>query len=158
MLVSGRPTVAEFADPPDHLPTDAKSFWRDIVTQLTDVGLVDRVDGPALEMFATAYARVCPSRRVLSVDTHYALGSRGQNRRASGPAHRARGVGTFTKLAEHFWLTPVARARLGLAELHRRVLSVKMATNLGRSTCLRSGTRPETYSAIHTSSGVAESA
>ena len=39
----------------------------------------------------------------------------------------------FLRFAEQYALTPVARTRLGLAELHRRTLAEELDEQLGRS-------------------------
>jgi phage terminase small subunit len=37
LLVAGRPDLGELAEPPDHLPEDAKALWRDSVERLIEV-------------------------------------------------------------------------------------------------------------------------
>lgn len=80
LLVGGRPTLRELDEPPEHLPPEAKEFWRDSVVRLIEVGIVDRVDVPVLEQLATQYARIRQSQRVLAEDGHFTRGSVGQIR------------------------------------------------------------------------------
>lgn len=130
VLVGGRPTVAELQDPPAYLPEEAKDFWRDSVAQLVEVGIVDRVDRPVLEQLAVQYARIRQSQRVLAEQGHYVRGSSGQLR--PHPALKIEQDSTvlFLRIAEHYALTPVARTRLGLAELHRRSLQQELQSGL----------------------------
>lgn len=131
MLVSGRPELAEIAEPPEHLSDDAKEFWRESVTRLVEVGIIDRVDVPVLEQMAEQYARVRAAQRVVKEVGMFAKGSTGQIR--EHPALRIEREATtlFLKLAEHYALTPIARTRLGLAELHRRSLAEELQSGLG---------------------------
>jgi phage terminase small subunit len=41
---------------PSHLPQRAKTAWRQIVPRLDEVGMLDRVDGPALEALCVQVA------------------------------------------------------------------------------------------------------
>jgi P27 family predicted phage terminase small subunit len=131
LLVAGRPTFAELEEPPAHLPVEAKAFWRDSVVRLIEVGIVDRVDIPVLEQLAVQYARIRQAQRVLAVDGHYVHGSVGQLREHPAMKIEREATILFLKMAEHYALTPIARTRLGLAELHRRSLSAELKEGLG---------------------------
>jgi P27 family predicted phage terminase small subunit len=130
MLVAGRPEH-ELDEPPDDLPADGQAFWRDTVHRLIEVGMLDLVDEVALRMMAVQYARWQQAGRVLAIDGHFARGAAGQIRehpaiRIERDAHQL-----FMKTAEQFGLSPMARTRLGLAELHRRSLHSEMERALG---------------------------
>lgn len=131
LLVAGRPELNELQEPPSHLPADAKAFWRDSVRRLVEVGIIDRVDVAMLEQLAVQYARIRQAQRVLAEDGLFALGSVGQI--VEHPAVKVERDATrlFQSLAQEFALTPVARTRLGLAELHRRTLSSELQDSLG---------------------------
>jgi P27 family predicted phage terminase small subunit len=131
VMVGGRPSPGELDEPPAWLSEDAKWFWRDSIVRLIDVGIVDRVDVPTLEMLATQYAIARQAVRVLQSEGHYTRGSVGQLR--PHPALRIynEAFDRFTKLAEHYALTPIARTRLGLAELHRRSMKREVEDGLG---------------------------
>jgi P27 family predicted phage terminase small subunit len=131
VLVGGRPGDGEMTDPPDHLPAEAKAFWRVSVARLIDVGIVDRVDGPLLEMLATTYARWRQASRVLAVDGHFVHGIGGSLRAHPAIKIERDANAAFLRMAEHFALSPVARTRLGLQELHRRTLAAELADALG---------------------------
>jgi P27 family predicted phage terminase small subunit len=130
MLVAGRP-AHEFDEPPDDLPHDAQEFWRSTVSRLIEVGMLDLVDEVALRMLSTQYARWCQAGRVVAVDGHFVRGSVGQLREHPAIRIEREAHGLFVKTAEQFGLTPMARTRLGLAELHRRSLHSEMERALG---------------------------
>jgi P27 family predicted phage terminase small subunit len=131
MLVSGRPNLHELDEPPEHLPPEAKEFWTTSVTRLVEVGIIDRVDIPVLEQLAVQYARIRQAQRVLAQDGHYSRGAAGQLKRHPAMDIEQNATATFLKIAEHFALTPIARTRLGLAELHRRSLATELNDGLG---------------------------
>jgi P27 family predicted phage terminase small subunit len=142
LLVSGRPTLAELQEPPEHIPAEAKDFWRDSVTRLIEVGIVDRVDVPVLEQLATQYARIRQSQRVLAQDGHFVRGSVGQLREHPAMKIEREATRMFLQLAEHYALTPIARTRLGLAELHRRSLAEELKEGLGGAKLKKAGRAP----------------
>jgi hypothetical protein len=92
-----------------------------------------------LEQLAVQYARIRQAQRVLAVDGHFVRGSVGQLR--PHPALKIEGDATdrFLKLAEHYALTPIARTRLGLAELHRRSLAEELNAGLGKPELRKAG-------------------
>lgn len=130
LLVAGRP-AHEFDEPPDDLPLDAKRFWRQTVSRLLEVGMLDLVDDVALRMLATQYARWQQASRVVAQDGHFVRGSVGQLREHPAIRIERESHGLYIKTAEQFGLTPMARTRLGLAELHRRSLHNEMERALG---------------------------
>ncbi len=132
VLVGGRPGLGELAEPPDYLPDEAKAFWADTVMRLIDVGIVDRVDVPVLEQLATQYARIRQAQRVLAEDGHFVRGSVGQLRPHPALKIEQDATTMFLKLAENYALTPIARTRLGLAELHRRTLADELKEGLAK--------------------------
>ena len=125
LLVAGRP-ADQLDIPPDDLPRDAQEYWRATVARLVEVGMIDLVDDAALRMLATQYARWRQAGRVVAEDGHFARGSVGQLREHPAVKIEREAHGLFLKTAEHFGLTPMARTRLGLAELHRRSLHAEM--------------------------------
>ena len=121
----------EFDEPPEDLPADGRRFWRSTVSRLIDVGMLDLVDEAALRMLATQYARWRQAGRVVAADGHFARGSVGQLREHPAVKIEREAHGLYLKTAEQFGLTPMARTRLGLAELHRRSLHNEMDRALG---------------------------
>jgi P27 family predicted phage terminase small subunit len=133
VIVSGRPLPAELDEPPEHLPIEAKEFWREYISRLVEVGIVDLVDVPALEMLATMYARARQASRVVAKEGHYTRGSTGQIVEHPALKIERESMSQFWKMAEHFAFTPVARVRLGMAELQRKSLHAEMHDVLGPS-------------------------
>lgn len=130
LLVAGRP-AHEFDDPPADLPLDGREFWRTTVSRLIDVGMLDLVDEVALRMLSTQYARWVQAGRVVAIDGHFVRGSVGQLREHPAIRIEREAHASYLKTAEQFGLTPMARTRLGLAELHRRSLHNEMDRALG---------------------------
>lgn len=126
LLVGGRPAVEELAEPPEHLGDEAKEFWRSTIGRLVEVGIVDRVDTPTLEMLATQYGRWRQASRAVASEGLFGVGSMGQVVEHPAVKIERDAHSLFLKTAEHFALTPVARTRLGLAELHRRAMSQEL--------------------------------
>lgn len=134
MLVAGRPEQGDPAlDAPEHMPKDAKEAWGRIVPTLHDVGLLDRVDTMAIEAMCTQWARMRQAGRVIGRQGHVVRGSNGQLREHPSLRTEREATRLFLTFAEHFALTPVARTRLGLAELHRRTLKAEMSSALGEA-------------------------
>lgn len=131
LLVGGRPVLGELEDPPTHLPEEAKEFWRESVTRLIEVGIIDRVDVPVLEQMSVQYARIRQAQKVIAVDGHFVPGSVGQLREHPALKIEKDATALFLKMAEHYALTPIARTRLGLAELHKRTLAKELQEGLG---------------------------
>lgn len=131
LLVSGRPDQHEMSEPPDWLPRDAREFWGETISALANVGLLDRVDQPALEMLAVTYARWRQAVRVISVDGHFAMAPNGTLRVHPAMKIEREASAAFFRMAEHYALTPIARTRLGMAELHRRSLAAEIGDSLG---------------------------
>lgn len=132
VIVGGRPDFDELAEPPDDLPADGKKLWREDVTRLLEVGIIDRVDRAGLEMMCTAYARAKQAGRVLKAEGLFTGGSRGQLREHPAVAIERNAWLIFFRVANDYALTPVARTRLGLAEVGRRTLSAELEDKLGR--------------------------
>jgi P27 family predicted phage terminase small subunit len=131
VVLGGRPDLKEMIEPPSHLHPDAKDFWKDSVVRLVEVGILDRVDTPALEQLATQYARIRAAQRVIDEAGYFARGSTGQIKEHPALKIEERATNLFLKLAEHYGLTAIARTRLGLAELHRRSLAQELTEGLG---------------------------
>lgn len=137
LLVAGRPD-GELDEPPDFLPDEAQQFWRSTVARLVEVGMLDLVDAAALQMLAVTYARWREAGRRLDRDGLVQYGKVGTL--IAHPAVRIERDAhlLYIRTAEQFGLTPVARTRLGLAELHRRSLHAEMERTLGESDVLGS--------------------
>jgi P27 family predicted phage terminase small subunit len=129
VIMGGSPREAP--EPPEHLDDDGKAWWREAVPILHHVGLLDTVDTAALEMAATAYSRFRQARRVVDAQGVLTRGSTGQLREHPALKTEREAQSQYLRFAEQYALTPVARTRLGLAELHRRSLADEMDSRIG---------------------------
>ena len=125
VLVGGRPIDAP--EPPEDLPDEARDAWGEVVPRLQEVGILDTVDRLALEAMCMQWARAKEAGRTIAREGVTALGSQGQIVEHPALASERSAHLTFLKFAEHYALTPIARTRLGLAELQRRSLATEMA-------------------------------
>ena len=125
LLVAGRPEH-ELDKPPAGLPLEAKRYWRKTVARLVEVGMIDLVDETGLKMLSTQYARWVGAGETIAKEGMFTVTAKGQP--ALHPAVREERDATilYLRAAEQFGLTPMARTRLGLAELHRRSLHMEM--------------------------------
>lgn len=117
--------------PPEHLDADGRAWWEEAVPVLDAVGILQKVDEAALEMAATAYSRFRQAKRAIDRHGVFAKGSTGQIVQHPALAIEKDAVATYLRFAEQYALTPVARTRLGLAELHRRSLADEMNDRIG---------------------------
>lgn len=124
-------TEQTFAEPPDHLPDSAKTWWLKAVPVLRQAGVLETVDEAALEMMAVQYARMRQAGRIVDRDGPVARGSTGQFKEHPMLETERKAMGAFLRLAEQFALTPVARTRLGLAALQARTLHEELNKGLG---------------------------
>ncbi len=130
VVIGGRAVSLE---PPAGLDEDASAFWAKAVPVLAEVGLLDVVDEGALEMLCTQYARAVQARRIIEDQGLLARGSTGQLVEHPAIATERNAAQAFLRFAEQYALTPVARTRLGLAELQRKSLAQEMEETLGKA-------------------------
>lgn len=128
-----RANLDELREPPENLDPAAKEFWTFAVDRLLEADILDRVDAPALEMLSTAYARVGHARDAIKKYGHFTRGSSGQVKEHPAVKLERESVALFLKLAEQYALTPVARTRLGLAQLQGRSMVAEMDDRLGKA-------------------------
>jgi P27 family predicted phage terminase small subunit len=130
VIVAGRGSLPA---PPDDVPPEGHRLWDTIVAELERVNLVDRIDYPALIALCTQWARAEKARRVLAQEGMFALGSMGQIVEHPALAIERNAHALFLRFAEHYALTPVARARIGLAMLEGRKMQEELQDRIGRS-------------------------
>lgn len=135
VVIGGRPTPEELAEPPAEveLDSDARNFWVLTVPRLARAGVVDLVDIPALAALATQYARMIQARRVVASEGHFAKGSMGQLVEHPALKIERNATKAFQSLSEQFGITPVARVRLGKAELERQSLADALGDSIPQS-------------------------
>jgi P27 family predicted phage terminase small subunit len=131
LLIAGRPDLQELAVAPAHLPRYAREFWSATIVELVKVGVVDRIDVSLLEQLAVQYCRIRQAQDVLAEDGLFARGSTGQIREHPAVKIEREATTLFMRLAEGFGIGAMARARLGLTEVHRRSLAQEMEDMLG---------------------------
>ena len=131
LLIAGRPDMAEMVEPPEDLPADGKAAWREVVPVLAEVGILDRVDRLSLYSMCVFWARAIQAGKVVAKQGHLVRGAGGHIREHPSLKTERESFAAFHRVAEQFALTPVARTRLGLAELHRRTLRAEFESALG---------------------------
>ena len=117
--------------PPDHLSKVGKDFWNEIVPSLIEVGIVDRIDAAVIEQMATQFSRIREAQAIIKQHGLTSFGHAGQLTVHPAVKIEREATTLFLKLAEQYALTPVARTRLGLAELHRRSMKQEMDERIG---------------------------
>lgn len=127
VTIGGRPDEDEFAIPPEHLPEMAQQLWRRDVQKLVALGTVDRVDYAALEAMCIFYARAMGARRIIESEGYIAVAKNGTMREHPAMKIERESWSKYLGIAEQFGLTPVSRARLGLATVTTRTLAHDLA-------------------------------
>lgn len=116
---------------PEDWDEDAKECWRTVVPTLEAVGVLDGVDRMALESLCLQWARARAAARVIEAQGMFAKGSTGQLVEHPAVATERNAQAMFLRFAEQYALTPVARTRLGIAELERKKLKESMDEAIG---------------------------
>jgi P27 family predicted phage terminase small subunit len=132
-------TAGETLEAPEHLPLEAVDVWNEVVPTLAEVGLARSVDALALEALCThlAIARAVMAKLVadgggaLDVDAFISRTAKGVP--VVSPWHRILRDSwrEAMRVGEHYGLTPVARARLGIALLQRTTLAEQLREIMG---------------------------
>jgi P27 family predicted phage terminase small subunit len=129
--VSGRAELADVEDAPAHLSKDAKKWWSEVAPVLAEAGILERVDRYILACAASAYGDIMAMDRVLASEGPFTTGSMGQVVEGPWVKIRRDAMATFERFSNHLALSPVARARLGLAHLTGRALMAEMDELIG---------------------------
>lgn len=100
---------------PDDLPPEAQQLWDEVVDRLHVAGVIDKVDGAALQALCVQWARAERARQVIAVEGMFAKGSTGQlvEHPALGVERAAHAM--FLRFATEYGLTAAARARIVVA-------------------------------------------
>ena len=131
LLISGRPDLAHLQEPPDDVGEFGAQWWVEVIPQLVNVGMIDKVDEGALWMLARTWDEYAKADAVVAEEGFFGAGSGGQIKEHPAVKIRARARADYFKYAEQFGLTPMARTRFGLMELNRRSLADEMNKVLG---------------------------
>jgi P27 family predicted phage terminase small subunit len=129
--VSGKADLAEVLDLPTELGEAATTWYRDVATELAEAGVIERVDTHLLAMAAAAYGDFVTAEAIRRKKGGYAIGSTGQVVLAPWMKQRRDAMLVFERLVNHFPLSPVARARLGLAGLQAVSMARALEHELG---------------------------
>jgi P27 family predicted phage terminase small subunit len=132
VLIGGRPDLEDYPEPPEDMPEEGKELWNNEIRRLIEVGAIDSVDWPAIELMCITYAHAKQAQRVIAKVGHFSFGSRGQPKEHPAMKIFREESAAFYRMAENWGLTPLARARLGLAEVHRRSLAAELGDALGK--------------------------
>lgn len=129
--VSGRADLADLEEPPAHLGKDAAQWWSEVAPVLAEAGILERVDRYVLACAASAYGDVVRMDRVIAEYGMFAMGSVGNYVEGPWVKIRRDAMATFERFSNHLAISPVSRARLGLAHLTGRALMAEMEAELG---------------------------
>jgi len=100
---------------PDDLPPDAAALWDELAPVLAEAGVLNAIDAAAFTAMCLEWHTACLARRVLAQEGHFALGSTGQIVQHPALQMQKDAHAAFLRFAEHFGITPVARARIAAA-------------------------------------------
>lgn len=118
---------------PSYLPAQAKTAWKQIVPKLAEVGMLDTVDGPALEALCVNVGLMRRAAAEMASAPSTVAGSHGNVKRNPLFDEFQIAQAEVRKWYERFGLDPATRTRLGMQELQRRSLQAEMSTRLGDS-------------------------
>lgn len=96
---------------PDSLSQDAKDEWVRVVVELERIGMLTRVDAPALEAYCDAVAMMRVARANIDANGIVTQGERGMVRNPAVSIHRDCAA-LVRQFAAEFGLTPSARTRI----------------------------------------------
>lgn len=119
---------------PSYLPERAKTAWKQIVPRLADVGMLDAVDGPALEALTINIGLMRSAAAELKNAPTTVPGSHGNVKRHPAFDVFNTAQAEVRTWCERFGLDPATRTRLGMAELQRRSLVTELDHKLGKPT------------------------
>jgi len=93
-----------------------KKFWKQIVPQLDQLGVLTALDGPALTMMAIHYAMARDAAKTIRQEGQQAEDENGALRKHPLNQVLRDNSNAFRQWAVQFGLTPAARARLQITE------------------------------------------
>lgn len=102
---------------PRGLPARARRFWKDHADKLDRLGLLTEVDGPAFTLMAIHYATAWEAMRAIQDSGGLAdVDENGVVRKHPLLQVWRENSAAFLRYANHFGLTPSARAKLEISE------------------------------------------
>ncbi len=99
---------------PANLPPVASELWDEVVPLLHQAGVVHQIDRAALTIMCLELARFDDMIGVVEEESPFGLGSMGQVVAHPALGEARASAGMFLRYAEHFAMTPSARARIAV--------------------------------------------
>jgi len=127
VLVGGR----EAPSMPRGLSKTAQTAWRALVADMSEAGILDRADGPLLEVAAVLVGRMRDARRVIERDGPVIVGARGTLVKSPYLLIEERCQSELRLLMEQLGCGPVGRARLGLLSKPGLSMNQAMSATVG---------------------------
>jgi P27 family predicted phage terminase small subunit len=132
--VDRRVDAVDAAEPPEHLGDDAAQWWREVAPVLAQAGILERIDRYVLTLTAEVWGEIQIASRVIAdpeVGGFFELGSTSQLVAHPALKIRADAQMRFARLITELGLTPLARARLGVAVFTGQAMKLEMEELLG---------------------------
>jgi P27 family predicted phage terminase small subunit len=123
---SGRVVEGKEPPAPIKLSKAARPWYDDIVATLAEAGVIEECDKYVISLAAVAWGEIVMLSRVIAEEGMFAHGSTGQLKEHPAVRMRRDATSTFEKLIQNIALSPVARARLGLAALGVGIMSKEL--------------------------------
>jgi len=130
VVIGGKPATLE---PTSTLTDREREAWDEIVPPMLAVGLVDRVDVPALEAIAISVARWREAEEVLREEGLFVASPNGYRVAHPAIAVSQKAAAEYRSWATRFGLTPSDRVGLGIAVVRSRSLSEDLGDRIGAS-------------------------
>jgi P27 family predicted phage terminase small subunit len=127
LIVAGRGVP----DKPESLTETAAVIWDEIVPQLETWGMLDRIDGLALEALCFQAALMREAMSTIKAEGTTSTGSTGQIREHPAIKTFQNAQNELRKWSERFGMDPSSRTRLGLAALKGKSLKDELDSKLG---------------------------
>lgn len=130
VVLGGKPTTLPA---PSNLTENEATVWDEIVPPLLEVGLLDRVDVPALEAIATSVARWREAELVLREEGLFVASPNGYRIAHPAIAVSQKAQAEYRSWCARFGLTPSDRIGLGIAAVRSRSLAQDLSDRIGPS-------------------------
>lgn len=134
VTLSAKLDPLDVPEPPDDMPEDGKTLWRDTLPWLVQVNVVQSIDLAAFTQMCRIWAQAEKARKVLDKQGYFSKGARGQI--VEHPAMKIwqSAQMIFLRHANEFGMTTMSRTRLGLMDSQRRSLQNDVDWTLSPST------------------------
>jgi P27 family predicted phage terminase small subunit len=99
---------------PKHLTTEVRQEWRRVTKSLSDMGILSRHDGPAIEMYCDAYSTMVKAQEGIKASGLLIKGGNGAPKANPLIAIANEAQRNALKILVEFGLTPAARSRVSV--------------------------------------------